>query len=168
VIIPARNEAEHLPTALETLASQMDLQGRPLDPARYEVILLLNNCTDDSATIAHQFAAKHPRFVLHIVERVLSPEQAYVGRLRQLLMDEAYRRLCKLNRSRGVIASTDGDSFVDSTWVAAILSEIGKGADAMGGRIVPDPVSRMALDRTTKAYYLRSVGYHSLIAELES
>jgi hypothetical protein len=168
VVVPARNEAEHLESALTALAHQTDLQGQPIDSTRYEVILLLNNCTDASATIARQFAANHPQFVLHVVERILPPEEAYIGRVRQILMDEAYRRLCSLKRDRGIIASTDGDSHVDSTWVAAILHEIDKGADAIGGRIVTDSFSRAALDNSARAYYLRSVGYSHLITELES
>lgn len=168
VIVPARNEAEHLERALAALANQVDLQGEPIDPARYEVILLLNNCTDESATIARRFAANRPQFVLHIVERILPLQEAYIGRVRQLLMDEAYRRLALLERDRGIIASTDSDSCVDSTWIAAILYEMGKGADAIGGRIVTDSISRAALNHAARVCYLRSVGYHHLITELES
>lgn len=167
VIVPVRNEAEHLDATLAALAHQTDLQGQPLDPERYEVILLINNCTDESAAIARRFAQRHPQFALHVVERLLPPEEAYVGRVRQLLMDEAYRRLCKLEHSCGIIASTDGDSRVDATWIAAIIHEINRGADAVGGRIVTDSRSRAALHPSARAYYLRSVGYHHLLTELE-
>lgn len=44
----------------------------------------------------------HP-IALHIVEKTLPATQAYIGRVRQILMDEAYRRLMVLGRTQGVI-----------------------------------------------------------------
>ncbi|MDY6784850.1 MAG: glycosyltransferase [Cyanobacteriota bacterium] len=168
VVVPVRNEAEQIEATLTALSAQIDGQGKPFDPNRYEVILLANNCTDDSAAIAHRFARKHPHFVLHVVEKTLPPSQAYIGRVRQLLMDEGYRRLTALGRKNGAIASTDGDSCVAPTWLAATLEEIGKGADAVGGRIVTNRADRANLDPYTRACYLRAVGYNFLISELEA
>ena len=67
-----------------------------------------------------------------------------------------------------MIASTDGDSQVSPTWIAAILHEIAQGADAVGGRIVLDPSGLACLSAHARACHLREVGYRSLIAELES
>lgn len=168
VIVPVRNEAETLESTLTALAYQIDLEGRRLDRTRYEVIMLANNCSDDSVAIARRFARQHPDLVLHIVEKTLAPAEAYIGRVRQILMDEAYRRLSSLGSRRGVIASTDGDSQVSPTWIAAILYEIACGADAVGGRILTDRAGRAALDRYARACHLREVGYRYLIAELET
>jgi hypothetical protein len=173
VIIPVKNEAELLESSLNALVNQVDLQGRELDFKRYEVILLANNCTDNSVAIARRFAREHPDFQLHIIDRILPPAQAYIGRVRQMLMDEAYYRLAGLglaNRDskRGVIASTDGDTQVSSTWIAATLLEISRGADAVGGRIVADATSCAALDPQVKMRYLRGDRYHQLMVELES
>ncbi len=168
VIVPVRNEAEILTATLNALANQVDLKGQQLDPRRYEIILLANNCTDNSAAIAHSFAQQHPDLVLHIVEKTLPPQEAYIGRVRQLLMDEAYYRLKSLGRQRGIIASTDGDSQVSPTWIAANLYEIACGADAVGGRIITNAIGRAALDPHTKACFLREVGYRYLVTELES
>lgn len=168
VIVPVRNEAESLESTLMALADQIDLAGSPLNPNLYEIILLANNCSDDSAVIARRFAAGHPTLTLHIVERTLPPAEAYIGRVRQILMDEAYHRLMTLGRKRSVIASTDGDTQVAPTWIAATLDEIANGADAVGGRIVTDRVSRAALDPYTRACFLREVGYCFLVAELET
>jgi hypothetical protein len=168
VVLPVRDEAEHLDAVLTALAHQVDRHMRSLDPARYEVILFANNCTDDSAAIARRFARRHPDFVLHVAERTLPAAEAYIGRVRQLLMDEAYRRLLLLGRKRGIIASTDGDTIVDLNWLAATLDEVANGADAVGGRIVITPRDRQSLDPYTRACYLRSVGYQYLIAELET
>lgn len=167
VIIPVKDEAQVLECTLSALCNQTTLSGRPLNPLRYEVVLLANNCTDSSATIARRFAGNHPRMVLHVVEARFPPRDAYVGYARKLLMDEAYKRLIGLGRPRGVIASTDGDTQVSSTWIAATLQEISEGADAVGGRIVTDRVSRSQLCDRAKSFFLREVGYRSLVAELE-
>jgi hypothetical protein len=166
--MPVRNEAAILPASLAALAHQVDWAGQPLDRDRYEVIVLANNCTDDSAAIARRFACQHPGFVLHVVEGTWPVTEAYIGRMRQLLMDAAYQRLSQVGRRRGVIASTDGDSQVSPTWIAATLHEIGLGADAVGGRILTDRASRAALHPYARACHLREVGYRSLIAELET
>ncbi|MBW4511622.1 MAG: glycosyltransferase family 2 protein [Scytonematopsis contorta HA4267-MV1] len=168
VIVPARNESQTLAQTLTALTHQVDLKGKRLDPQRYEIILLLNNCDDDSSLIAFDFAKLHPYLALHIVEITLPLTEAYIGRVRQLLMDEAYRRLSSLGRKRGIIASTDGDSQVSPTWIAANLYEIARGADAVGGRILTNPAERATLDTYAKACHLREVGYRYLITELET
>ncbi|OKH54224.1 glycosyl transferase [Calothrix sp. HK-06] len=168
VIVPVRNEAQTLVHTLKALLHQVDLEGQRLDTKRYEVIVLLNNCSDNSADIARSFAEQHQELELHLVEMTLPPEQAYIGRVRQLLMDEAYCRLSSIGRKRGVIASTDGDSQVSPTWIAANLYEISCGADAVGGRIVTNSAGRAELDSYARACFLREVGYQYLIAELES
>jgi hypothetical protein len=53
------------------LTYQIDFKGKRLDPQRYEIILLLNNCDDDSGLIAFNFAKLHPNLALHIVEITL-------------------------------------------------------------------------------------------------
>jgi hypothetical protein len=167
VIVPVRNEAKTLPKTLLALAHQVDFKDGPLDFKRYEVLVFANNCTDDSAAIARRFAQQHPQLQLHVVEQTLPKGEAYIGRVRQMLMDEAYRRLKCLGPQSGIIASTDGDSRVDRRWIAAILYEIACGADAVGGRTVTDRAERAALDGATKAAYLRFVGYRYLIKQLE-
>ncbi len=168
VIVPVRNEAKILEATLSALTYQVDLEGQRLNLQRYEVILLANNCSDTSAEVARDFARLHPELVLHVVEITLPVAEAYIGRVRQILMDEAYRRLIYLGRKQGVIASTDGDSQVAPTWIAANLAEIAAGADAVGGRIYTTKSDRATLNPYTKACYLREVGYRSLIAELEA
>lgn len=168
VIVPVRNEAETLETTLEALAHQIDLDGQPVNLKRYEVILLANNCSDDSTAIAHQFASQHPNLVLHIVEKTLPASQSYIGWVRKQLMDEAHRRFRLLGRGQGVIASTDGDTRVAPNWIAATLYEIAWGASAVGGRILTDRRERADLDPYARACHLREVGYRSLIVELEA
>ncbi|MBD2777290.1 glycosyltransferase [Iningainema tapete] len=168
VIVPVRNEAETIEATLTALANQIDLKGNRLDPTRYEIIVLANNCSDNTAAIANRFAQQHPDLALHVVEKTLPPAEAYIGRVRQILMDEAYRRLNSLAHKQGIIASTDGDSQVSPTWIAAIMYEISCGADAVGGRILTETTELTALHPYARACHLREVGYRYLIAELES
>lgn len=82
-------------------------------------------------------------------------------------MDEAYRRFKAIGRI-GVIASTDGDTRVAATWIAATLAEINNGADAVGGRIITNSRERSKLDKKTRLYYLRHLRYGYLTSQLES
>jgi Glycosyl transferase family 2 len=167
VIIPAKDEAQTISATLTALANQTDLNGQPLNPLTYEIIILANNCLDESAAIARQFAQQHPDLALHVAEVTLPPDRAYIGYVRKMLMDEAYLRLMSLGHSRGIIASTDGDTEVSATWIAAILYEIGSGVDAVGGRILTDRHSRQALHPQAKSHFLQEVGYRSLVAQVE-
>ena len=168
VVVPVRNESEILQNTLIALNQQIDLEDRPLEPERYEIILLANNCDDDSAAIADRFAKQHPDLILHVVEKHLPTVDAHIGWVRKRLMDEAYNRLISIGCSRGVIASTDGDTRVAPNWIAATLHSVDCGADAVGGRIVTDRRDRAALTPYTRACHLREVGYRFLVAELEA
>jgi glycosyltransferase involved in cell wall biosynthesis len=168
VIVPVRNEEKNIIKTFKALRNQIDLDGKPFNKNRYEIIILANNCTDNSAAIARNFARDNPELNLHIVEKTLSCDRAYIGWVRKLLMDEAYRRLSLLGHQGGIIASTDGDTRVANTWLAAILNEIQAGADAVGGRIITDCQERSALDKVTKLYFLRYVVYRYLVAQLEA
>lgn len=138
VIVPARNEAVHLPATLAALAAQVDSTGRRLDRTQFEVLLLANNCDDDSAAIARRFAAGTAGFQLHVVEASLSPADANIGFVRRQLMDAAAARLESNGRPEGSIVSTDADTRVAPDWLAAIGDELTKGVDAVGGRILTD------------------------------
>jgi cellulose synthase/poly-beta-1,6-N-acetylglucosamine synthase-like glycosyltransferase len=124
VIVPVRNEAENMRATLLALTNQVDLTGKPLKKNCYEIIVLANNCTDDSAEIVRHFARTHPDLMLHLLEKTIPSDRAHVGWVRKLLMDEAYRRFQLIGRDSGIIASTDGDTRVASTWIAATIAEI--------------------------------------------
>ena len=167
IVVPARDESVRIEKCLSALVRQVDPDGSPIDRAKYEVLVLANNCHDETAARARAFAGRHPDLALHVVETNFPPERSYVGCARKLLMDEACRRLFLLGRPEGVIASTDADSFVDPGWIAAIMREVDAGADAVGGRIVADRGERLLLHPSAELTYLRQVAYDFLIAELE-
>ena len=134
IVVPARNESVRIEKCLSALVRQVALDGTAISPAKYEVIVLANNCHDETAARARAFDGRHPRLVLHVVEVNFPPERSYVGCARKLLMDEACRRLFLLGRPDGVIFSTDADSFVDPGWIAGIMREVDAGADQRLGR----------------------------------
>lgn len=165
VVIPVRNEAAGIERTLASLAHQVNLAGRPLDPSSYEVLLLANNCTDDTAEAARCFARRVPHLNLHVAEVSLPPAAAHVGTARRLLMDAACRRVTASGQKRGVIASTDGDTKAAPDWAAQTLREIEGGADAVGGRI---RVERgRGEDREARLYALRDAAYQRGLALLE-
>ena len=138
VVLPVRNEAAHIGAALSALHAQKDLVGRPFDRASFEVLVLANNCDDDSAALARRFAREHADLRLHVTEVALAPDQANIGFVRRCLMDEACRRLELAGCGERAIASTDGDTRVAEDWLAWTLQELRRGADAVGGRILTD------------------------------
>ena len=168
VIVPAKDEAANLPATLAALAAQVTPAGRPLPPDSYEVIVLANNCYDDTAAVVRQQARQFPGLALHVAELYLPGAHAHVGRARRLLMDEACARLEQAGQPAGIIASTDADTRVLPTWLAAIQAEIAAGADAVGGRITTeagelDQAGLSALGRLQS----RDAAYRLLCARLE-
>jgi hypothetical protein len=166
VIVPARNEADHLPATLDALRQQTDPAGHPLDPRTYEVLLLLNNCTDASVVVATRYARLHPDFRLQVTHISLPPERANVGTVRRLLMDEACRRLLTVTGPAGIITSTDGDTVVAPDWLWQTEQEIGRGCEAVGGRILTRPDTDT--DPAIRLWHLRDVTYRSLLARAEA
>ena len=168
VAIPVRDEARSIGVTLESLAGQVDQSGTPLDPRTFEVILLANNCSDNTVEIAREFAASQSaRLTLHVVDLSMNAD-AHVGHARRLAMNEACQRLIRIGKPRGIIATTDGDTRVNPVWVSATWSEMQKGVDAVGGRIKLDPADLRGSGERRLRYHLLDVGYRSLVAELEA
>ena len=166
VIIPAKDEAANLPATLAALAAQTTLSGQALPSGMMEVIVLANNCLDPTAATVRQAACRHPTLTLHVAELRLPPPQAHVGRARRLLLDEAAQRLENTIGPTGVLLSTDADTLVASTWLAATLRELEHGAEAVGGRILTQtaPTAEPCPVRRTQ---LGDAAYRVLLRQLE-
>lgn len=160
ITVPAKNEADYLLDSLTAFCRQEDLQGRPLDLALFEIILLANNCSDGTADLARTVGRRYPQLRLHVVELTLPPANAYVGFVRKLMMDEAARRL----PAGGIIAMTDADTVVDPRWLAATFRAFDRGARAVGGRILVPPSGRHGY----RKIHLQDVTYRSLQTLLET
>jgi glucosyl-3-phosphoglycerate synthase len=126
VVVPARNEEALVGSCLEALAEQ---EG--VSPEDFEVLLVLDRCTDETEPRAQEVADAHPRFRLHFLD---GPGKGS-GHARRMGMELASARLLGLRRPKGLIASTDADTVVAPDWLAAQLRAVSRGALAVGGRI---------------------------------
>jgi glucosyl-3-phosphoglycerate synthase len=126
VVVPARDEEVLIAPCLRALAAQSGV-----GPEEYEVLLVLDGCTDGTADRAMEEAGAHPRLRLHLLE---GPRLGS-GHARRTGMEAACGRLMGLGRPGGLIASTDADTVVAGDWLSAQLAAAGCGARAIGGRI---------------------------------
>jgi glycosyltransferase involved in cell wall biosynthesis len=126
VAIPVRNEQAHIGICLAALLGQT----LPAD----KILLLLNNCTDQTGDIVRAAAACDRRLL--VAEVPLPGPRANAGEARRLALNIA----AKLAGPRGVILTTDADCEVGPDWIALNLSEIAHGADVVCGmaRISPE------------------------------
>ncbi len=168
VVVPVRNEADHLQSALNSFTRQIDFTHRPLNPNLFEIIIFANNCCDTSAVIARQWRGRNPLLNVHVIETDLPPEHSNIGYVRRVLMNEAERRLRKNKFQAGIIMTTDGDTRVAPNWIAANMREIKNGADAVGGRILINPAEIKMMPVKTKRFHLLDTGYRLAAAELEA
>lgn len=168
VVIPVRNEQTVLPFVVAALAAQQDLRGVPLDGHDYEVLLLLNNCSDATAAVAESLRQRFPRLALHVAQIDFDPHEAHVGRARQCLFDVAFQRFDRLKRPAGLILSTDADSRPAPDWIAQNALEIAGGVDGVGGLITLDRVERSELPAGVRRLFSLDVMYHRALEELRS
>ncbi|HWH11879.1 MAG TPA: glucosyl-3-phosphoglycerate synthase [Solirubrobacteraceae bacterium] len=126
VVVPAHNEEDLIAGCLRALGHQ-----RGIAAAAYEVILVLDACTDSTPEVALMVGGEFPSLRLHLRH---GPGRG-AGAARKLGMDLAAARLLSLGRGDGLIASTDADSAVAPGWLAAQLAAVSRGARAIGGRV---------------------------------
>lgn len=168
VVIPARNEALHLRKSLESLSGQVDSRGKTLNYDHFEIIILTNNCSDNSFEIARQFQMENKFLNLHVADIKTSKENANSGFIRRVLMEKAHERLMTNDKKDGMILTTDGDTQVAPNWIAENISEKIKGADAVGGRILFDDEELVKMNPAARKFHLIDEKYRLLAAEFES
>ncbi len=163
VIVPVKNEAAGLRQTLDALRCQQDASGVAFPADIYEILLLINNSNDGSYRIAKKYQQQHPEFQLHVEQINLPGTCANVGNARRLLMDAACYRLTARGNDTGIIASTDGDTIVDTQWLHYTIAAIDAGNDAVGGRILT-----LAEVNDARPFHLRDVTYRCLLARAEA
>ena len=145
VVVPARDEEALIGACLKALATQSGIASE-----EYEVLLVLDRCTDGTEARAREIAALHPSLDLRFLD---GPGEGS-GPARRVGMDQACARLLQVGRPEGLIACTDADTVVSADWLAAQLCAVSEGARAIGGRIeladdgsLPENVSRLHAKR---------------------
>jgi glycosyltransferase involved in cell wall biosynthesis len=165
IVIPVKDEEAHILKTLASFHNQIDIFGEPFASDHFEILVLANNCTDNSVALIKEFQENHPHLNLYLDEVKLSPKQANIGYVRRKLMECAYARLSK--NDGGIIMTTDGDTMVASDWIAQTQWEIDNGAEAVGGRILLSEDELAGLDEFTRLHHFKDEKYRLLLAELE-
>lgn len=172
VAIPARNEEARLWRTLLALHTQQELDGRAMPQDRYEVLLLLNGCTDGSLHVVQRFTAAFPGLRLHVAQWHFAAHESHVGSARSLLLEEAARRLSvsrqKSSELPQLLLTTDADTVVDRRWIAETVRCVQRGADAVGGNILTHAKDRRALSSRVRSAYVLDRRYRLAVARLEA
>jgi hypothetical protein len=161
VAVPARNEAERLPTLLSALAKQTWLfaANKLLD-----VVVVLNDCDDHSAEIVNVASTRHDGLRLHVVDVRFPPPWAHVGSARRLAMERALN----IGGPHSVLFSTDADAAPAADWIEASLRSISAGADLVGGHIIGDKGEETLLGQGFLRRATHHLEYAALVNHLKS
>ena len=130
VAFTARNEADLIETTLTDSVRHLEEQGRP-----YEVIVVDNASTDNTAAIAEQFASTHP----HV--RVIRHEKN---------LGYAHSNLTAYKNATGdVVAVVDSDGQQTLADIPKFLAKIDAGADVVFGwrKQRNDPMFRKVISK---------------------
>lgn len=160
VAIPARDEAGGIARTLRALGEQVDATGALLRD--FTVLVLANNCADDTARVAREAAP--PGLQVQVTEVTLAPWEAGIVAARRRVLDHA----AALAGEDGVIVSTDADTLPAPQWLSALLGALAAGADAAAGRILLDPAQRAALPAAARRTHLLDSAYRQAVAEVHA
>ena len=97
VAIPVQNEEAHIGACLDSLCDQTIAFDR--------LILLLNNCTDQTWAICHRFQLQNKTIEIH--EKTLHGPLASAGEARRLAL-----QLAAGTRPESIILTTDADAEI--------------------------------------------------------
>ena len=156
VAVPVKNEAERIAKCLRALSFQFGVPP-------YQIVLLLNNCTDGTGAVVNAFARSSP-VPIHSLEVSLPRELANAGYARHLAMEAA----AELVAPGGVLLTTDADSQVDPDWIAYNLRALGRGADAVAGLIGIDPEEAALIPSRLHEDDARECVYGDLLDRIEA
>ncbi|EPR76707.1 Glycosyl transferase, group 2 family protein [Leifsonia rubra CMS 76R] len=129
IVVPARNEEALLPRALAALEATCDALREKLGPQtpRVRTILVLDSCTDRSASVAAQW---------NRVE-TLTVDYGAVGAARHHGIHHLLTS-SDMSESELWIANTDADSQVPANWLGDQWELAAAGVDVMIGTVRPD------------------------------
>ena len=135
VAVPARDEAFHIAACV----SALDEAAALVQASRVSVLVLVNNSSDDTAARARDLTPVNLQLAVATVD--FPDGMAHAGSARRLALDRCAADL----PPDAILMTTDADSCVDPGWIAANLSAIEAGADAVAGVVTFDAATRAAL-----------------------
>ncbi|WP_315901449.1 glycosyltransferase [Rhodococcus sp. BP22] len=152
VVVPVHNEEDLLQQALSSLARSR----ASVEDVEVRTIVVLDACSDNSATIAAEWAARTDG------SSVISVDFRNVGSSRAagFRAAEGHSELSGANLRETWYATTDADSAVRPDWLASHLRHAKLGAQAVAGTVRVDLDSAICgLERTYRSGYRNHVGH---------
>lgn len=150
VAIPAHNEAALIGRCLDALAAQADA-------GPFKIIVLANDCSDDTASIA-----RLPRGIdVRVIEIRMPDGRRGAGHARRLAMAHA-------GEFGTILLTTDADCVADPDWVAAHRAAFARGVDAVAGRVSGDWNEISLLPDRARAIGALEWEYLALLARAEA
>jgi glycosyltransferase involved in cell wall biosynthesis len=137
VIVPAANEETRIGRCLTSVAAARSNLYRSTLSAQVQIVVVLDNCADKTASIAQRFADSRPIAIsagnVGVARRVGAAAALHTGRPSETWM-----------------ASTDADSQVPADWLTAMMAMARQGAHLVLGTVLPGD----GLDAATRAEWL--------------
>lgn len=156
IAIPAQNEELYIANCLIALARQT---------CRYDygVVLLLNNCTDQTLAVVRRLSHQLPMPVL-VVDTTLPGNLANAGIARGLAMEIAAR----LAAPDSILMTTDADGRAYPDWISANLAALDAGAEVVAGRAELDSEDADRLPRRLREDDEEECTYDKLLDEIHA
>lgn len=137
VVIPVHNEEQHLERALAGVRTAADLLQQHHPAVGVSFVVVLDGCTDNSASVAAGFAKADSRCTLVEVAFRSVGKSRRAG-IRALLTGAAGAQV-RAAAQQLWLANTDADSHVPANWLLRQLELADAGADAVLGSVEPEP-----------------------------
>lgn len=129
VVVPAADEQERIAICLQSIErARRRLLDSELRVDRVDVIVVLDDCRDDTPAIVARFAARH------CVHAITSTARR-VGAARRRGALRAIATLAPAERLW--LANTDADSTVPADWLTRMVAIANTGIDVVLGTVVP-------------------------------
>jgi hypothetical protein len=112
--IPVNNEAGRIANCLRGLCAQRGVSGQ-----RLAIVLLLNNCTDDTSSIVRNLVPALSVSV-HTFNITLPAELANAGYARRMVMTQAEEFV----QDNGVLLTTDADASAPSSASGRVIRPV--------------------------------------------
>lgn len=124
VVLPVYNESDRIDTVLESLIYQRTRDGL-ITHSTYELIIVDNNSTDDSAQKINAFKGANPSLDIHVIQEHVQGVSSARKRGMDYASVRATQRDLRLGtQSKHYIVSADADCTVDTYWLHALIEKM--------------------------------------------